>query len=88
MRGARCAEDPVGLECLADAETHLSYIYILEYTRIMATFRVYSWSVYMALDRHLGNLYPIPHGPEMALLNVDEQYTLVDSRFTVEILYY
>ena len=30
-----------------------------------------------------GNLYPIPHGPEMAAQNVDEQKPLVDSRFTM-----
>ena len=29
------------------------------------------------------NLYPFPHGPEMACTNGHEQYTLVDSRFTV-----
>ena len=37
----------------------------------------------MALDRDSHNLYPIPHGPEMAAPNGHEQYTLVDSRFTI-----
>ena len=33
--------------------------------------------------RSLGNVYPIPHGPDPACTNDREQYTLVDSRFTV-----
>ena len=30
-----------------------------------------------------GNVYPFPHGPESARPNWHEQYTLVESRFTV-----
>ena len=36
--------------------------------------------------RHSGTrptLYPFPHGPAQPCRNVHEQYTLVDSRFTV-----
>ena len=35
----------------------------------------------------LRNLYPIPHGPVRPGLFVHEQYTLVESRFTVELRY-
>ena len=42
----------------------------------------------MALDRDSRNLYPIPHGPEMARANVHEQNTLVESRFTVALPVY
>ena len=38
----------------------------------------------MAFCRTSQNLYPIPHGPEMGYTYVHEQYTLVDSRFTVD----
>ena len=44
---------------------------------------VYSPRVYMARRRVSENLYPIPHGQESAVRNCREQYTLVDSRFTV-----
>ena len=37
----------------------------------------------MATFRDLRNVYPIPHGPSRGCTNVHEQYTLVDSRFTV-----
>ena len=33
--------------------------------------------------RTLGNVYPIPHGPIQPCTNVHEQYTVVESRFTV-----
>ena len=39
---------------------------VTEYTLNMVIFRVYSWQVYMALDRVSENLYPIPHGGESA----------------------
>ena len=37
----------------------------------------------MATFRDLRNVYPIPHGPAPASTNGHEQYTLVESRFTV-----
>ena len=49
----------------------------------MSLFEVYSWQVYMAPGGMSENLYPIPHGPMSSCINVHEEYTLVDSRFTV-----
>ena len=38
----------------------------------------------MATFWYLGNVYPIPHGPVGPRVNVHEQNTVVESRFTME----